>query len=64
MHIICIKSVWHLDMLWMDLWVHPYTETASMQLGENFWNVCPKRRRFLECEDLTRGFRCREEAGK
>jgi hypothetical protein len=25
-------------MLWMDLWVHPYTVTAIEQVGVNFWN--------------------------
>ena len=39
MHIICIKSVLAPVMLWMDLWVHPYTVTAYVQLGVNFWNV-------------------------
>ena len=28
----------HLDMLWMDIWVHPYTVILVL-VGVNFWKV-------------------------
>ncbi len=30
------KVFWHLDMLWMDTWVHPYT-VIMVQVGVSFW---------------------------
>ncbi len=32
------KVFWHLDMLWIDIWVHPYT-VILVQMGVNFWKV-------------------------
>jgi len=28
------KVFWHLDMLWMGIWVHPYTVTPVLVGGE------------------------------
>ena len=28
----------HLDMLWMDMWVHPYTDTP-LRVGVDFWEI-------------------------
>jgi hypothetical protein len=32
------KVFLHLDMLWMDIWVHPYTDTPLKE-GMDFWEI-------------------------
>ncbi len=32
------KVFWHLDMLWMDMWVHPYTD-MPLKMGEDLWEI-------------------------
>ncbi len=32
------KVFQHPDMLWMDMWVHPYTDT-SLKVGVDFWEI-------------------------
>ncbi len=32
------KVFWHLDMLWMGLWLHPYTLAHDMVLC-SFWKI-------------------------
>ncbi len=29
----------HLDMLWLDMWVHPYTDTMPLKMGVDFWDI-------------------------